>query len=150
MYKEGQDLLLGFEENSGFVALGHSTGCKISRSSETGERITKETGAGKFKEKYVKALSVTISAEGFQYDYGTAAERGYPKLKSIWKSATPVDLRWHERGSSEYEHGKFIITSLEDDGQAGDDRKYSVTFENSGAVSDSTDSGSGSGSGLGA
>ena len=30
--------------------------------------------------------------------------------------------------------GKFIITSLELDGQAGDDAKYSIQLENSGAV----------------
>lgn len=150
MYKDGQDLILGFvEEDGGFLALGHSTGCKISRSSETGDRATKENGSGKFKDKYVKSLAVSISADGFQYDYGTAAERGYPKLKQIWKSAKPVTLRWLERGESEYEQGSFIITSLDDDGQAGDDRKYSVTFENSGAVTDGTDSGDGSGSGNG-
>lgn len=144
-YKDGQDLLLGFMKNGAFVALGHSTGCKISRSSETGERITKESASGKFKEKYVKSLSVSISAEGFQYDYATAEERGYPKLKEIWKSAQPVTLRWHERGStSKFEEGLFVITSLEDDAPAGDDRKYSVSFENSGVVTDGT-----TGSGLG-
>lgn len=148
-YKDGQDLLLGFVENGQFIALGHSTGCKISRSAETGERVTKEASAGKFKEKFVKSLAVTITADGFEYDYGTAEERGYPKLRQIWKSAQPVTLRWLERGSSDYEQGSFIITSLDDDGQAGDDRKYSVTFENSGAVTDGTDSGDGSGSGNG-
>lgn len=30
--------------------------------------------------------------------------------------------------------GKYIITSLELDGQAGDDAKYSVSLENSGKV----------------
>lgn len=148
-YKDGQDLLLGFMEDGEFLALGHSTGCKISRSSETGERVTKENSAGKFKEKYVKSLSVSISADGFVYDYATADERGLPKLRQIWKDAIPVKLRWHERGSTQkYEEGMFIITSLEDDAQAGDDRKYSVTFENSGPVTDEEDSGSGSGSGL--
>lgn len=148
-YKDGQDLLLGFMEEESFIALGHSTGCKISRSSETGERVTKEAASGKFKEKYVKSLSVSISAEGFEYDYGEAAERGYPKLREIWKNAVPVTLRWHERGNTaEYEEGLFIITSLEDDAQAGDDRKYSVTFENSGPVTDSSDEVSGSGLGV--
>ena len=148
-YKDGQDLLLGFMENNEFLALGHSTGCKISRSSETGERVTKENSAGKFKEKYVKSLSVSISADGFVYDYATANERGLPKLRQIWKDAIPVNLRWHERDSTQrYEEGMFMITSLEDDAQAGDDRKYSVTCENSGPVTDEEDSGSGSGSGL--
>ena len=45
----GTDLILSV----GGKALGYSTGCKISTSTETGERVTKEASAGKWKEKYV-------------------------------------------------------------------------------------------------
>ena len=56
---DGTDLILSLEEN----ALGFSTGCKVSTSVETGERVTKEASSGKWKEKYVKSFSEEISAD---------------------------------------------------------------------------------------
>ena len=57
---DGTDLILSV----GSEALGFSTGCKISTSAETGERVTKEASGGKWKEKYVKSFSESISADG--------------------------------------------------------------------------------------
>ena len=57
---DGTDLILSV--NGG--ALAFSTGCKITTSTETGERVTKEAAAGKWKEKYVKSFSESISADG--------------------------------------------------------------------------------------
>ena len=69
---DGTDMLLGIMDNGTFRPLGHSTGCKISFSSETGERTTKEASTAKWKEKYVKSLSCTVTAEGFVYDQDNA------------------------------------------------------------------------------
>jgi len=133
-YREGTDLILSVNGN----ALGHSTTCKISDSTETGERVTKEAQTGKWKEKYVKSLSETVTAEGFTYE-GDAM--GYPDLKTIMLAAQPVTLTYSFRANANNGTsvttaytGEFIITSLEETGDAGDDAKWNVTFENSGAV----------------
>ena len=57
---DGTDLILSMGGN----ALGFSTGCKVSTSAETGERVTKEASGGKWKESYVKSFSEQISADG--------------------------------------------------------------------------------------
>ena len=49
---DGTDLILSMGTN----ALGFSTGCKVSTSAETGERVTKEASGGKWKESYIKVL----------------------------------------------------------------------------------------------
>lgn len=56
-------------------------------------------------------------------------------------SGTPVDVAYNvrEAGSRSGKtaggyKGKFIITSLDLDGQAGDDAKYSIQLENCGKV----------------
>ena len=61
-----------------------------------------------------------------------------PELKRKWVNAQTVKARYAYRGeeNSSYWEGDFIITSLEDDGPAGDDEKYSLTLENSGAVTE--------------
>ncbi|MCR5038047.1 MAG: phage tail protein [Bacteroidales bacterium] len=139
-YRLGVNLILGVvvteNNNDTFKPLGYSTGCKISDSTETGERVTKETGASQWKEKYVKSLSEQITADGFVYDGVAASSIGFPDLKSMWLSKEPVKLRYQYRDDAQatkYE-GDFIITSLEQDGPADDDEKWSITFENSGAV----------------
>lgn len=127
-YRDGTDLILSVDGSP----LGHSTGCKISDSSETGERTTKEQATGKWKEKYVKSLSESISADGFVYKGDTV---GLPKLKELWMAAKPVTASYQYRDEPGVVYsGEFIITSLENDGQAGDDEKYSITLENSGAI----------------
>lgn len=140
-YRLGVDLIMGIVVTSNntetFKPLGYSSGCKISDSSETGERVTKETTAASWKQKYVKTLSETVTAEGFVYDGVAASSIGFPDLKSMWLSKTTVKLRYkyRDQGASEglYE-GDFIITSLEQDGPADDDEKWSITFENSGPI----------------
>lgn len=137
MYKDGTDLILGLVVNTAFKPLGHSTSCKISDSTETGERVTKEAASGKFKEKYVKSLAEQIQADGFVYDGDDSASKvGLPTLKELWIAAQPVKVRYAYRGeeTTKYYEGDFVITSLEDDGPAGDDEKYSLTLENSGAI----------------
>lgn len=133
-YRNGVDLILGIVEQTTFKPLGYSTGCKISDSTETGERVTKESGAASFKEKYVKSLAESISADGFVYDNLAATSIGLPNLKTMWLNKQTVKLRYKYRDGDGLYEGDFIITSLEHDGPADDDEKWSVTFENSGAI----------------
>lgn len=135
-YREGTDLILSVDG----TALGHSTTCKVSDGAETGERVTKKAQTGKWKEKYIKSLSETITAEGFSYEGDTM---GYPALKTLMLSSATVHLTYSYRANTNngtaankaYE-GDFVITSLEETGDAGDDAKWSVTFENTGAVTE--------------
>lgn len=149
-YMDGTDLLLGIMEGTTFRPLGHSTGCKISFSTETGERSTKEAGTANWSEKYAKKLSCSVSAEGFVYDTDdntdtsgenpVVGKRGYESLLALQLAKSSVTLRWKYRTESDGKvyGGNFIITSLERDGQAGDDEKYSVSFENNGPVAEIT------------
>lgn len=134
---DGTDLILSV----GKKALGFSTGCKVSTSVETGERITKEAATGKWKEKYVKSFSESISAEGCVLTDGDAETPTYDQLKALMIAGKPVEVAYNLRDADNRTgkttggySGQFIITSLDLDGQAGDDAKYSVTLENSGEV----------------
>ena len=133
-YRLGVDLIMGIVVNNEYKPLGYSTGCKISDSTETGERVTKETGASQWKEKYVKSLSEQVTAEGLVYDSVAASSVGFPDLKTMWLLKKPVKLRYKYRDGENLYEGDFIITSLEQDGPADDDEKWSVTFENTGPV----------------
>lgn len=133
----GIDLILSVGGN----ALGYSTGCKISTSTETGERVTKEASAGKWKEKYVKSFSETISADGVVLTDGTTDMPTYDQLKAMQMAGVAVEASYSVRDVGGREgkdtdgyKGSYIITSLELDGQAGDDAKYSVQLENCGPV----------------
>lgn len=141
---DGTDLILSIDGN----ALGFSTGCKVSTQTETGERVTKEAASGKWKEKYVKSFSESISAEGCVLTDGDTNTPTYDQLKAAQLSGKPIDASYSIREGSTRNgksaggyKGKYIITSLELDGQAGDDAKYSVQLENSGAVEKIGDNG---------
>lgn len=134
---DGTDLILSV--NGG--ALAFSTGCKITTSTETGERVTKEAAAGKWKEKYVKSFSESISADGVVCMDAAKDAPTYDTLKDLQIAGTPVDVSYNVRDSGKRTgktaggyKGKFIITSLDLDGQAGDDAKYSIQLENCGMV----------------
>lgn len=134
---DGTDLILSVGGN----ALGFSTGCKVTTTAETGERVTKEAASGKWKEKYVKSFSESISADGCVLTDGDADTPTYDQLKGLMLAAEPVEAAYSLRDGDQRTgkdaggyKGKYIITSLEADGQAGDDAKYSVTLENCGKV----------------
>ena len=84
---DGTDLILSV----GGKALGYSTGCKITTSTETGERVTKEASAGKWKEKYVKSFSESISADGVVLTGSNAEMPTYDQLKDLQLAGTPVE-----------------------------------------------------------
>ena len=84
---DGTDLILSV----GGSALGFSTGCKITTTTETGERVTKEASSGKWKEKYVKSFSESISADGFVIADGYNT---YAELKKLQLKGEPVDASY--------------------------------------------------------
>lgn len=126
-YRYGRDLIVSIDG----VALGFSDGCKIVTSAETGSRATKERGAGKYDQKYVKKLSETITASGFEVKDGRL---GYDKLRERMNEGKTVTANYAYVGETDAWQGQYLITNLELDGQATDDAKYSITLENSGAV----------------
>lgn len=134
---DGTDLILSV----GSKALGFSTGCKVSTTTETGERVTKEASSGKWKEKYVKSFSESISADGCVLTDGDTDTPTYDQLKDMQLAGDPIDASYGLREGDTRTgkttggyKGKYIITSLELDGQAGDDAKYSVQLENCGKI----------------
>lgn len=130
-YKDGTDLILSVNSK----AMGYAETCKVSDSAETGTRVNKEQGSGKFHESYVKSVSEQVTCSGFE---ATDSRTTYGYLKSLMITGTPVDLSYCYVGESSGYTGKFIITQLELDGPAGDDAKYSITFQNAGAVKEAT------------
>lgn len=130
---DGTDLLLSV----GGKALGYSTSCKISTSTETGERITKEAAMARWKEAYVKSFSETITADGLVLTNSDAEKPTYKELKALQLAGEPVIAAYYQRtsaGGSIGYSGNFIITKLDIDGTAGEDAKYSIELQNSGAI----------------
>lgn len=133
----GTDLILSV----GGKALGFSTDCKISTKTEVGERVTKESGGGKWSESYVKKYSEEISANGFVLTDGDDKTPTYDQLKDMQLAGAPVTMSYNVREADSREgkaaggySGKYLITELDLDTKAGDDAKYSVKFKNTGAV----------------
>ena len=123
--KSGTDLIASVEGKP----LGFSATCKIATNAQTAERATKESGTGKFVVKYVKSLSEQITAEGF---VATESRTTYEYLKKLMLAAQPLDLTYCFVGETKAQSGTYILTSLDLDAPAGDDAKYSVTFESTG------------------
>ena len=130
---DGTDLLLSV----GGKALGYSTSCKISTSTETGERVTKEAATARWKQAYVKSFSETITADGLVLTNSDAEKPTYKELKAIQLAGEPVIAAYYQRsseGGSIAYNGNYIITKLDIDGTAGEDAKYSIELQNSGAI----------------
>lgn len=134
---DGSDLILSLANN----ALAFSTGCKVATSAETGERVTKEASGGKWKESYIKSFSEQITADGVVLTDGTDEMPSYDQMKDAMLKAEPIDAAYNLREgdkrtgktSGGYK-GKYLITALDLDAQAGDDAKYSLTLKNCGKV----------------
>lgn len=135
---DGSDLILSVGGN----ALAWASECKVSTKAETGERTTKETASGKWGEKYVKKFSESISANGTVLISHEGKGDTYDTLRAAMLKGEAIDGSYSTREGTTREgsttkgySGKYIITSLELEGKAGDDATYSVSLENSGAVS---------------
>ena len=69
----------------------------------------------------------------------------YKELKALQLAGEPVIAAYYQRsseGGSIGYSGNFIITKLDIDGTAGEDAKYSIELQNSGAVAVGTPSSS--------
>src|SRR5574344_362490 len=141
-YRDGTDLILSIDVSGTQTALGHNEECKISYKAETKSRTTKEASAKKWKENYVTSLAASITASGFVHS-ADESKAGLPKLEDLFMSAKPIKASWKYRGDTDdktphYHEGNFIISQLNQTGKAGDDEKYDLTLENSGAVTKGT------------
>lgn len=132
----GIDLILSLNG----VALGYSTGCKVTTTADTGERLTKEATAAGWKEKYIKSFNQEISAEGCVLESRSEGTPTYEEFMDLMLTKEPVDVSYGVRGEGRegsevnYHRGKFLITSCDLDAQAGEDAKYTIKLENTGAV----------------
>ena len=130
-YINGSDLLV----NVGGKAVGHSTSCQITLSSETKDRAVKPLSSlpsqsGLWKDKGVTGLSVSVSADGLRVAEET--ENGFIQIAPDWGKGSTVEVEVYDRGNTTTPilKGDFIITSLEITGPAQDDTTYSVSLEN--------------------
>lgn len=134
---DGTDLILSMSDN----ALAFSTGCKVATSAETGERVTKEASNAKWKESYIKSFSEQITADGVVLTDATDEMPSYDQLKDAMMKGLPIDAAYSLREGDKRTgkttggyKGKYLITALDLDAQAGDDAKYSLTLQNCGKV----------------
>ena len=89
----------------------------------------------------MKSFSESISADGVVCVDAAKDAPTYDTLKDLQIAGTAVDVTYNVREPGKRTgktaggyKGKFIITSLDLDGQAGDDAKYSIQLENCGKV----------------
>lgn len=134
-YCNGSDMLLYI----GGKAVGHCTTHTTTINSETKERAVKPVAikgisAGRWKNKGVVGLSVSISAEGLVFYQ--ESETGYKSCLSMISKGQSVEVKCMERENADkpYLSGKFVIASLERVDAAQDDATYSISLENDGVV----------------
>lgn len=112
-YCNGSDMLLYI----GGKAVGHCTTHTTTINSETKERAVKPVAiegisAGRWKNKGVVGLSVSISAEGLVFYQ--ESETGYKSCLSMISKGQSVEVKCMERENADkpYLSGKFVIASL--------------------------------------
>lgn len=131
-YVNGSDMLLYINGK----AIGHCSSHTTTFNAETKERAvkplaSKPKGQGKWKNKTVSGMSLSINAEGLCFY--KEAENGYKESLALAAKGDSVDVKCMERESeTPYLEGKFIITSLERTDPAQDDSTYSISLENDG------------------
>lgn len=132
-YINGSDLLLKVAGK----AVGHCTSHKITLNSDTKERAVKplasaSKSSGKFKEKTVNGMSISISFDGLRFYNET--ESGFDQISAAWGAGEPVEVEAFRREEDQtpYLKGKFVIDSLEESSPANDDATYSGSLSNSG------------------
>ena len=132
-YINGSDLLLKVAGK----AVGHCTSHKITLNSDTKERAVKplasaSKSSGKFKEKTVNGMSISISFDGLRFYNET--ESGFDQISAAWGAGEPVEVEAFRREEDQtpYLKGKFVIDSMEESSPANDDATYSGSLSNSG------------------
>jgi len=133
---EGKDLMLYINTSTtdvaAYTAQAMATNHTITYNSETKERLTKDSPGGN-PEKRVTKTNVTIKADALSTFGGTAKKF----LLAALKAKKLVKLKYGfavEDTGDEYEEGDFVIDSLEETSQVGEDVTYSAQFSSSGEV----------------
>lgn len=123
----------------GTKAAGHCTSHSATYQTESNDVAVKPAAsaaasASLFKSKRITGLSMQVKVDGLIFS--DEAECGVDEVLAAWKAGTPVTLKLFHRGRDEqpYASGSFIISSLEENNQAGQDASYSATFDNDGPV----------------
>ncbi len=134
-YCNGSDMLLYI----GSKPIGHCSTHSVTVNSYTKDRAVKPVASvskssGRWKEKGVTGLCVSISAEGLVFYQ--EAENGYKSCLAMVAAGQSVAVKCMERGNSTtpYLSGNFVISSLERTDPAQDDATYSISLENDGEV----------------
>lgn len=132
-YINGSDLLLKVAGK----AVGHCTSHKTTFNTETKERAVKPAASedkksGKFKEKSVTGMSISISFDGLRFYNET--ENGYDEISAAWGAGEAVEVECFRREEDEtpYLKGMFVVDSIEESAPASEDATYSGSLSNSG------------------
>ncbi|RGP09268.1 phage tail tube protein [Parabacteroides gordonii] len=134
---DGRDLMLyintgGSGGNPTWEAQALATNHTITYSTETKERLTKDSPGGN-PEKRITKVTVSIKADALRA-FGDTAKK---YLLAAMKAKSLVKLKYgfaQEETGDDYEEGEFAIDSLEETSQAGEDVTYSAQFSSSGEV----------------
>jgi predicted secreted protein len=117
--------------------VGHATTHTVNYNTETKDRTFKPVGtaaktSGKWKDKAITGLSISISVESLICDDETEGARA--KLLEAWAKGEPVEVEALERGddTKPYLKGQFVITSMTETAPAEDDSTFSLNLDNSG------------------
>lgn len=111
-----------------------ATSHTITYNTETKERLTKDSPGGN-PEKRITAVTVTIKADALR----AFGDKDKKLLLKAMKEKQNVLLKYgfakeDEQEGDDYEEGEFVIDSLEETSQAGEDVTYSAQFSSSGDV----------------
>lgn len=139
---EGKDLMLYIDTSTTgtaqYTPQAMATNHTITYNTETKERLTKDSPGGNPEKRIVKT-TVSIKADALS-SFGGAAKKF---LLAALKAKKLVKLKYGfavEETGDEYEEGDFVIDSLEETSQVGEDVTYSAQFSSSGEVETKTKS----------
>ena len=153
--EQGHDLFVFIDEsNSGttpqWVPVAFAKQHTLKKSSETKERQHKDLTDPTCPEVAVTKVKTTISCSGLvgipTGDQGNVTN--FDKLEAKMDAKQPVKLKYGKKNAAsgtKYRTGMFIISDLERDDQVGEDSTYSATFEASGAITTTAETGSSGG-----
>lgn len=133
---QGQDLMVKFNtgtaEQPEYTAQAMATNHVITYNSETKDRLTKDQKDGNPLKRITKT-TVQIKTDGLR-SFGDTQKK---MLLAALKSKQNVLLQYgfaEEVVGDEYEEGEFVIDSLEETSQAGEDVTWTAQFTSSGTV----------------
>lgn len=118
------------------VLIAAATDCSLSLNMETIDITTKDSGG--YRELLGGLKSGSISCSGL-IDYLDASNKDITDLWTAWENRTSLTLKFSKANESTGElsfSASGFITSLEQSGGTEDTATYSVTFELTGAITD--------------